>query len=71
MIVKLNVYNKNHKLALRKLRNSLVYLVLEGVKTNIDYQYEIINDEDFIEGNVDTGFIERFQKKHQSENEAE
>ena len=45
--------------------------VLEGVKTNIDYQYEIINDEDFIEGNVDTGFIERFQKKHQSENEAE
>ena len=33
--------------------------------------YEIINDEDFIEGNVDTGFIERFQKKHQSENEAE
>ena len=29
------------------------------------------HDEDFIEGNVDTGFIERFQKKHQSENEAE
>lgn len=36
--------------------------MLEGVKTNIDYQYEIINDEDFIEGNIDTGFIERFQK---------
>ena len=65
------VYDKNRKLALRKLRNALGELVLEGVKTNIDYQYEIINDEDFIEGNVDTGFIERFQKKHQSENEAE
>ena len=71
MIAKLIVYDKNRKLALRKLRNALGELVLEGVKTNIDYQYEIINDEDFIEGNVDTGFIERFQKKHQSENEAE
>ena len=71
MIAKLIVYDKNRELALRKLRNSLGELVLEGVKTNIDYQYEIINDEDFIEGNVDTGFIERFQKKHQSENEAE
>ena len=70
MIAKLIVYDKNRKLALRKLRNALGELVLEGVKTNIDYQYEIINDEDFIEGNVDTGFIERFQKKHQSENEA-
>ena len=71
MIAKLIVYDKNRKLALRKLRNALGELVLEGVKTNIDYQYEIINDEDFIEGNVDTGFIERFQKKHQSENETE
>ena len=69
MIAKLIVYDKNRELALRKLRNALGELVLEGVKTNIDYQYEIINDEDFIEGNVDTGFIERFQKKHQSENE--
>ena len=71
MIAKLIVYDKSRELALRKLRNALGELVLEGVKTNIDYQYEIINDEDFIEGNVDTGFIERFQKKHQSENEAE
>ena len=69
MIAKLIVYDKNRELALRKLRNALGELVLEGVKTNIDYQYEIINDEDFIEGNVDIGFIERFQKKHQSENE--
>ena len=71
MIAKLIVYDKNRELALRKLRNALGELVLEGVKTNIDYQYEIINDEDFIEGNVDTGFIERFQEKHQTENEAE
>ena len=46
MIAKLIVYDKNRELALRKLRNALGELVLEGVKTNIDYQYEIINDED-------------------------
>ena len=38
MIAKLIVYDKNRKLALRKLRNALVELVLEGVKTNIDSQ---------------------------------
>ena len=68
MIAKLIVYDE--KIVSWHFANSVMHLgelVLEGVKTNIDYQYEIINDEDFIEGNVDTGFIERFQKKHQSE----
>ena len=51
------------------MQSALGEVIIDGIDTNIDYQYEIINDEDFIEGNVDTGFIERFQKKHQSENE--
>ena len=63
MVAKLIVYDKNRELALRKLRNALGELVVEGIKTNIDYQYEIINHPDFISGNVDTGFIERFQKE--------
>ena len=57
MIAKLIVYDKNRKLALRKLRNALGELVLEGVKTNIDYQYEILKNEDYQSGNFDTGFL--------------
>ena len=34
MIAKLIVYDKNRKLALRKLRNALGELVLEGVKVD-------------------------------------
>lgn len=66
MVAKLIVYDKNRELALRKLRNALGELVLEGIKTNIDYQYEIINDAHFIDGNVDTGFIERFQQAREN-----
>ena len=71
MVAKLIVYDKNRQLALRKLRNALGEVVLEGIKTNIDYQYEIINDPDFIAGNVDTGFIERFQKAREEKSEDE
>lgn len=71
MVAKLIVHDKNRQLALRKLRNALGEVVLEGIKTNIDYQYEIINDPDFIAGNVDTGFIERFQKAREENSEDE
>lgn len=71
MVAKLIVYDKNRQLALRKLRNALGELVLEGIKTNIDYQYEIINDPDFVAGDVDTGFIERFQKAREEISEVE
>ena len=71
MVAKLIVYDKNRELALRKLRNALGELVLEGIKTNIDYQYDIINHQDFIDGNVDTGFIERFQKEREEEIESQ
>ena len=71
IVAKLIVYDKIRQLALRKLRNALGEVVLEGIKTNIDYQYEIINDPDFIAGNVDTGFIERFQKAREEKSEDE
>lgn len=71
MVAKLIVYDKNRELALRKLRNALGELVLEGIRTNIDYQYDIINHQDFIDGNVYTGFIERFQKEREEETESQ
>ena len=61
MIVKLIVHDKNREEAIKKMRSALGELIIQGVKTNLDYQFDIINNQDYIEGNVDTGFIEKFR----------
>lgn len=63
MIAKLIVHDDNRELAIQKMRSALGELIIQGIKTNIDYQYDILSDKDYIEGKIDTGFIERFQKK--------
>jgi acetyl-CoA carboxylase biotin carboxylase subunit len=58
MIAKLIVYGKDREEAICKMRRALGEFIIEGVKTNIDFQFELINNEDFIKGNYDTRFIE-------------
>ena len=43
--------------AIAKMRSALGELVIEGITTNVDFQYELIGDRDFEDGNVDTDFI--------------
>jgi acetyl-CoA carboxylase, biotin carboxylase subunit len=59
LIVKLMVHDSNRELAIQKMRGVLGELVIEGIDTNIDFQYRIINHKDFINGDIDTGFVER------------
>lgn len=59
LIVKLIVHDANRELAIKKMRGVLGELVVEGIHTNIDFQYQLINNEDYMKGNVDTGFVER------------
>lgn len=58
MLLKVMVHDRSREDAIRKMSSVLGEVVIEGVTTNIDYQYELINDADFISGNVTTGFIE-------------
>ena len=67
MVAKLIVHDETRELAIQKMRSALGELIVQGVKTNLDYQYEILNDEQYVQGNVDTGFIERFQEKLEQE----
>lgn len=62
MIAKLIVYGKNREEAINKMRRALGEFLVGGIKTNIDYQFKIINNNDFIKGNYDTGFIARNHK---------
>ena len=34
-------------------------VVIEGIETNINFQYEILENEAFQEGDTDTSFIEK------------
>ena len=43
-----------------KCRHSLE-IIIEGIDTNVDYQYEILNHPDFLTGNTDVEFIERME----------
>ena len=61
MIAKLIVWAKNREEAIRKMQSALGEIIIEGIDTNVDYQYEILNNPDFLEGNTDVGFIERME----------
>ena len=58
MLAKLIVHAANREEAIKKMRSALGEVIIEGIDTNVDYQYEIFNNPDFISGNIDVGFIE-------------
>ena len=60
MIAKLIVWGKGRKEAIRKMRSALGEVIIKGVATNVDYQYEILHNQDYLDGNVDVEFIKRF-----------
>jgi acetyl-CoA carboxylase biotin carboxylase subunit len=59
MIAKLIVYGRDREEALNKMKRALGEFVIEGVDTNIDFQYKILNNRSFIEGKYNTGFINK------------
>ena len=63
MIAKLIVHGKDRKDTLNKMRSALGEVIIEGIDTNIDYQYSIINDEVFQSGQFDIDFIEEFNQR--------
>lgn len=59
MLAKLIVYADTREEAISKMRSALGEVIIEGIETNIDYQYEIINHPDYISGDIDIKFIEK------------
>ncbi len=68
MIVKLIVHGEDRREAVARMRCALGEVVIEGVQTNADFLYEIINHPDFQAGRTDNTFIERVMEDiHESE----
>ncbi len=63
MISKLIAHAADRDSAIRKMRWALSEFIVEGVDTNIDFQLEIIKQPEFISGNYDIGFLNRYMEK--------
>ena len=57
MIMKVIVHDKDRASAIAKLRSTLGEVIIEGIETNLDFQYDILQQKDFIEGKITTDFI--------------
>jgi acetyl-CoA carboxylase biotin carboxylase subunit len=57
MIGKLITYGRNRDEALQKMRRALSELIIEGIDTNIEFLFQILNNEKFINSDIDTSFI--------------
>ena len=58
MIAKLIVHAKDRQTAILRMKRALGEFVVEGITTNIEFQYQILNNPAYRSGAFDTGFIE-------------
>ncbi|MDF2542820.1 MAG: hypothetical protein K0S47_2538 [Herbinix sp.] len=62
MLAKLIVYGKTREEAIQRMKRALSEFIIEGIHTNIEFQYELLEQEEFLSGKYNTGLIEG--KKH-------
>ncbi len=63
MVAKLIVWAKNRTEAIAKMQSALGEVIIEGIDTNVDYQYEIFNHPAYLSGEIDIEFIEKFNRE--------
>jgi len=59
MIGKLIVHADTREEAIRRMARALDEYIIDGIKTTIPFHQKIMKSREFIEGDVDTGFLER------------
>ncbi len=62
MIAKVIVHAPTREAAIRKMRSALEEMLIMGVKTNLDFQFQLMRHPLFCEGRADTGLIERMMR---------
>ena len=63
MIAKLITVAQTREEAIAKMRRALEEFVIDGIKTTIPFHLQLMKNEDFIEGNYTTKFMETFELK--------
>lgn len=59
MLAKVIVHAGTRQEAIAKMQCALGEIIIDGIDTNVDYQYELIGHPDFVAGNTDIEFIDR------------
>lgn len=60
MLMKLIVHGKDRTEAIAKMRSALGELIIEGIETNLDFQFDILSHEAYQSGDIDTDFIPKY-----------
>ncbi len=63
MISKFAVFGRSRDEALERMRRALFEYEITGIKTTLPFFREVMNDEEFRSGELDTGFISRFMER--------
>ncbi|SHK22242.1 acetyl-CoA carboxylase biotin carboxylase subunit [Paramaledivibacter caminithermalis] len=63
MIGKLIAWGRNRQEAICRLQRALDELIITGIKTNIDFHSEILNNKKFLENQINTSFINKEMMK--------
>jgi acetyl-CoA carboxylase, biotin carboxylase subunit len=63
MIAKLAVWGRTRDEAIERLRRALDEYHVAGITTTLPFFREVANDEEFVAGRLDTGFIARFNER--------
>ena len=63
MILKVICFAKTRLECIRKMREALEELIVDGVKTTIEFQYVMLHQPNFVLGHYDTSFIDNFIKE--------
>ncbi len=71
MISKFCVFGRTREEAIGRMRRALQEYEVGGIKTTLPFFREIVEDAEFIEGKLDTGFIPRWQERRQKREASE
>ncbi|CAN5482530.1 hypothetical protein BH10ACI3_BH10ACI3_27790 [soil metagenome] len=63
MISKLAVHGRDRAEAIDRMRRALMEYEVGGIKTTLPFFRAVMEDEEFISGHLDTGFIPRFNER--------
>jgi acetyl-CoA carboxylase biotin carboxylase subunit len=68
LIAKLIVHGKDRSEAIVKMKRALDEFIIEGVNTTIPFHKKVLNNQDFIDGNFNTQFLEKMNGSNVPEN---
>ena len=60
MLAKIIVHGKDREESVAKMKSALAELVVDGIKTNVDFVLKILDDKDFHDDNYDTSYLNKF-----------